>query len=120
MWNGLTEVCRRERANIHEVCTSVAMYKADNTSLTAAIRVLVMAYFRAAATEEGHVKAAHGYGILMGVPAAPVARPAQPNMSVAVSSPPPVSSPPSQSMQRPHPVSPFVIGASRMTKDGMR
>src|SRR5580704_6876417 len=54
MWSGLGEICRRERAKLHEICTSVAMRKHENTSLTAAIRVFVMAYFRAAATEDGH------------------------------------------------------------------
>src|SRR5580698_11339607 len=57
MWSGLSEICRRERMIMHEVCTSVAMRKQSNTSLTAAIRVFVMAYFRSAATEDGHSKA---------------------------------------------------------------
>src|ERR1700748_3364806 len=61
MWSGLNEICRRERASIHEICTSGANRKNENTSLTAAIRVFVMAYFRTAATEDGHVKAGHGY-----------------------------------------------------------
>ena len=61
MWGGLSEICRRERAKLHEICTSVAMRKHENTSLTAAIRVFVMAYFRTAATEDGHIKAGHGY-----------------------------------------------------------
>lgn len=61
MWSGLGEICRRERAKLHEICTSVAMRKHENTSLTAAIRVFVMAYFRTAATEDGHLKAGHGY-----------------------------------------------------------
>lgn len=62
MWSGLKEICRRERATLHEICTIVASRKEEKTSLTAAIRVFVMAYYRAAATEEGHVKAGHGYG----------------------------------------------------------
>jgi len=61
MWSGLSEICRRERAKLHEICTSIAMRKHEDTSLTAAIRVFVMAYFRVAATEEGHIKAGHGY-----------------------------------------------------------
>lgn len=67
MWSGLGEVCRRERANLHEICTSIATRKQENTSLTAAIRVFAMAYFRVAATEDGHVKAGHGYGVTAGV-----------------------------------------------------
>lgn len=62
MWGGLSEICRRERMIMHEVCTAVATHKKENTSLTAAIRVFVMAYFRAATTEDGHSKAGHGYG----------------------------------------------------------
>ncbi|MDX2028369.1 MAG: ribbon-helix-helix domain-containing protein [Alphaproteobacteria bacterium] len=63
MWSGLKEICRRERATLHEICTLVAGRKEDKTSLTAAIRVFVMSYYRAAATEEGHIKAGHGYGV---------------------------------------------------------
>src|SRR5271170_7018889 len=67
MWSGLSEICRRERASMHEIGTSVAMRKQESTSLTAAIRVFVMAYFRAASTEDGHIKAGHGYGVVAGM-----------------------------------------------------
>lgn len=66
MWNGLNEICRRERASIHELCSTVARTKKEDTSLTAAIRVFVMNYYRTAATEEGHIKAGHGYSGSMG------------------------------------------------------
>jgi predicted DNA-binding ribbon-helix-helix protein len=62
MWNGLREICRREHATMHDIATVVSSRKAVNTSLTAAIRVFVMAYFRMAATEEGHGLAGHGPG----------------------------------------------------------
>jgi predicted DNA-binding ribbon-helix-helix protein len=62
MWNGLTEICRRERATMHIVCSAIAQQKPDDTSLTAAIRVFIMSYYRAAATEEGHAKSGHGQG----------------------------------------------------------
>lgn len=62
MWNGLREICRREHVTIHDIATVVAVRKPMNSSLTAAIRVFVMAYFRAAATEEGHSRAGHGPG----------------------------------------------------------
>ncbi len=65
MWSGLSEICRRERASLHEICTAVSQRKAENTSLTAAIRVFVMTYYRAAATDDGHLKASHGYGVAM-------------------------------------------------------
>ena len=62
MWNGLREICRREHATMHKICSGIACRKPANTSLTAAIRVFTMAYFRAAATEDGHDRAGHGPG----------------------------------------------------------
>ena len=62
MWTGLREICRREHVSMHDIATVVSQKKAVNTSLTAAIRVFVMAYFRMAATEEGHSHAGHGPG----------------------------------------------------------
>jgi predicted DNA-binding ribbon-helix-helix protein len=70
MWSALNEIRKRERTHLHQICTDVAARKHSDTSLTAAIRVFVMAYFRSAATEEGHVKAGHGYnGSTIGAPA---------------------------------------------------
>jgi len=60
MWNGLTDICRREHITVHSLCSAVATQKSKETSLTAAIRVFIMAYYRAAATEEGHEKSGHG------------------------------------------------------------
>jgi predicted DNA-binding ribbon-helix-helix protein len=60
MWSGLSDICCRERASLHEICSIIASHKLHNTSLTAAIRVFVMKYYRAAATEEGHAKLGHG------------------------------------------------------------
>jgi predicted DNA-binding ribbon-helix-helix protein len=62
MWNALHDICRRERVTIHDVATIVAIRKPQKSSFTAAIRVFVMAYFRMAATEEGHNDAGHGPG----------------------------------------------------------
>lgn len=62
MWSSLTEICRRERTSIHVICSAIAQHKPHDTSLTAAIRVFIMSYYRAAATEEGHVKSGHGQG----------------------------------------------------------
>jgi predicted DNA-binding ribbon-helix-helix protein len=76
MWSGLTEICRRERMIMHDVCTIVASHKKKNTSLTAAIRVFVVTYYKAAATEDGHSKAGHGYGGIMAVvPSGPAVAP---------------------------------------------
>lgn len=68
MWDGLREISRRERASIHQLCAEVARQKPPETSLTAAIRVYVMRYFRLAATEDGHTKAGHGLGKTFQIP----------------------------------------------------
>lgn len=62
MWSALRELCMREHLSIHDIATAVSERKPANTSLTAALRVFIMAYFRAAATEDGHSKAGHGPG----------------------------------------------------------
>lgn len=71
MWAGLQEICRREKATIHKIGSEVAKVKPDNASLTAALRVFVMAYYRAAATQDGHDRAGHGQGVGQVVRAAP-------------------------------------------------
>lgn len=60
MWMALRDISKRERCSIHDICTLVFIRKNEATSLTAAIRVFLMLYFRAAATEDGHQKAGHG------------------------------------------------------------
>ncbi|MCL2474132.1 MAG: ribbon-helix-helix domain-containing protein [Alphaproteobacteria bacterium] len=64
MWSGLGEISQREGLTVHKICTDVSQQKLKDTSLTAAIRVFIMSYFRAAATEEGHRNAHHGNGVL--------------------------------------------------------
>jgi|KBSSwiStaDraftv2_1062776.scaffolds.fasta_scaffold1617566_2 predicted DNA-binding ribbon-helix-helix protein len=63
MWDALFEICQREGLTPHEVCTVVDARRRAS-SLTAALRVFVMNYFRTAATEEGHTRASHGLGLL--------------------------------------------------------
>lgn len=60
MWMALREISKRESCTIHDICTLIGVRKNQNTSLTAAIRVFLMLYFRAASTEEGHSRAGHG------------------------------------------------------------
>lgn len=60
MWTALKEIARREGCRIHDICSLIQMRKNPNTSLTAAIRVFLMLYYRAAATEEGHRRVGHG------------------------------------------------------------
>ncbi len=64
MWSGLKDIGRRERYTTHQICTAISQAKPKGTSLTAAVRVFIMAYFRSAATEDGHAKAGHGQGKL--------------------------------------------------------
>lgn len=60
MWNSLREIAKRESCKIHDICSLIQLRKNPNTSLTAAIRVFLMLYYRAAATEDGHRRAGHG------------------------------------------------------------
>lgn len=62
MWIAIKEIARREGCSVHALCTEVSNRKRSDTSLTAAIRVFIMAYYQAAATDEGHKTAGHGRG----------------------------------------------------------
>lgn len=59
MWEALEEISRREDVSIHEISTMVDACRRES-SLTAAMRVFILGYFRAAVTEQGHVLAGHG------------------------------------------------------------
>ncbi len=61
MWDALQEVASREKQTLHDLCTAVAK-KRGLHSMTAAIRVYLLNYFRDAATDAGHRKAGHGKG----------------------------------------------------------
>lgn len=74
MWAALFDIVRREGRSAHEVCTLINSNKPDDCTLTAAIRVFIMAYFRSATTEEGHARAGHGYGKILYQAAAPLPR----------------------------------------------
>jgi predicted DNA-binding ribbon-helix-helix protein len=60
MWSALREIAEREGCRVHDVCTLVHLRKCPGSSLTAAIRVFIMLYYKVAATEEGHARAGHG------------------------------------------------------------
>lgn len=60
MWSALREVAERERCSVHDLCSLVATRRREGLSLTAAIRIFLMLYFKAATTEEGHMRAGHG------------------------------------------------------------
>ncbi len=59
MWDALEEICRREEASQHELCAMIDERRRAS-SLTAAIRVFIVNYFRAAAIEAGHAHMGHG------------------------------------------------------------
>ncbi len=59
MWDALKEICRRERLSLHQVATQIADEKSPQTSLTAAIRIFILVYYRTAATDDGHRRAGH-------------------------------------------------------------
>ncbi len=60
MWVALKDIADREKCTIHDICSLVYTRKDRSTSLTAAIRVFLILYFRAASTEKGHENAGHG------------------------------------------------------------
>jgi len=73
MWDALQEVARREAKTINDICTMVDERRRES-SLTAALRVYIVAYFRAAATEHPHLRAGHGGRLAEEPPAWPSSR----------------------------------------------
>lgn len=61
IWDALKEVSKLENCKVHDICCYVAIDKDPHASLTSAIRVFLIKYFQAAATEEGHKNACHGH-----------------------------------------------------------
>jgi predicted DNA-binding ribbon-helix-helix protein len=59
MWGALGMVCQRENKTLNELVTMIARSRNQST-LTASIRVFLLTYFQAAATDEGHLRAGHG------------------------------------------------------------
>ncbi len=59
LWDALNEACQREGLTVHPLCTLIDKRRRAST-LTAAVRVYVVEYYRAATTEDGHADAGHG------------------------------------------------------------
>lgn len=59
MWDALADVCRREKCTIRDICTLVDTQRGAS-SLTSAVRVFVLAYFRSVARN----LAAEGNGVM--------------------------------------------------------
>lgn len=60
MWTALRDIARREACSIHDLSSLIQLRKNPDTSLTAAIRVFLMLYYRASSSEEGHQRCGHG------------------------------------------------------------
>ena len=59
LWSALGEICLRERINTGELVRRIEASNPEG-GRTSAVRVFIVNYFRAAATEEGHRAAGHG------------------------------------------------------------
>jgi predicted DNA-binding ribbon-helix-helix protein len=59
VWDALREVCLREGIELRDLIQRVEE-GTDEGGRTSAVRVYVLQYFRAAATESGHRLAGHG------------------------------------------------------------
>jgi predicted DNA-binding ribbon-helix-helix protein len=59
LWNALEEICLREKKNLATLVQSVERTR-NGGGRTSAVRVHIVDYFRAAATEAGHHAAGHG------------------------------------------------------------
>ena len=59
MWEALHQVCLREAKKLNRLVTDIDRQRVEST-LTAAIRVYLLQYYSAAATDEGHRLAGHG------------------------------------------------------------
>ena len=59
LWDALAEICEREGRGIHELVRGIDGQR-ERGGRTRAVRVFMVQYFRAAATEAGHLAAGHG------------------------------------------------------------
>lgn len=59
LWDALTEICEREGQDMSTLVRQVEAH-GHAGGRTSAVRVFIIDYFRAAATEVGHAGASHG------------------------------------------------------------
>jgi predicted DNA-binding ribbon-helix-helix protein len=57
MWDALEDICRRESMTVHEVCSLVDNQRTQS-SLTAAMRVFILGYFRTALQQQSNAAGA--------------------------------------------------------------
>lgn len=60
VWLAIEEISRRERIGRNYIFTTIANRLRPHQSLSSAIRVFVISYYRDSSTESGHVRAGHG------------------------------------------------------------
>lgn len=53
MWSALAEIARREKLTQHQICNLVHLHKSEGTTLTSAMRVFIMDYFRISSMWKG-------------------------------------------------------------------
>jgi predicted DNA-binding ribbon-helix-helix protein len=59
LWDALYEICARERVGVGDLIRRVEA-QGHAGGRTSAVRVYILQYFRAAATDVGHLEAGHG------------------------------------------------------------
>ncbi|MDE2007300.1 MAG: ribbon-helix-helix domain-containing protein [Rhodospirillales bacterium] len=59
LWEALLEICQREGRDVHSLIREVDATRHAG-GRTSAVRVFLVEYYRAAATETGHVAVGHG------------------------------------------------------------
>jgi predicted DNA-binding ribbon-helix-helix protein len=59
LWDALLEICHRESLDLHGLIRQVDALRREG-GRTSAVRVFLLQYFRAAATEAGHTAVGHG------------------------------------------------------------
>ena len=59
LWDALQEICTRERTTLASMVQGIEQTR-EGGGRTSAVRVHVVNYFRAAATEDGHRAVGHG------------------------------------------------------------
>lgn len=60
IWAAMREIAAMEQCRIKDLIELIKVKKHEHTSLSDAVGVFAMLYFRSAATDEGHVRAGHG------------------------------------------------------------
>jgi len=60
LWDALMEICEREGQDISSVVRRIETTGAGEGGRTSAVRVFLIGYYRAAATDAGHAAVGHG------------------------------------------------------------